>query len=592
MSTNESSKRKRGNEELTVSKRAKEMQRLTEELEKLRAERFPNRDEIKRLGALHFDVLCCALRCNDPTVHAVSGACDFPVGYALELGQALSNQNTQVSSMEIYFENLLPTTDEVGGMSPTAITKHLDPLVQHLKVSSALRTVEIFSSFEDKENGASEILGACLQNRDMEELLISLYRLPVPRNVFFDCERFTSLKKFTFHSHIWEDSYSHHEMQSIGDAFKCFSSLTDLDIETGDWQLPASIFEGVQRGGYELDRLVLRVNGDQGPGLWTSLAAMLHSPRMNQFKHLHLRYFHFDAESTVGLVGGLQGRNDSGPQISVSELTLEDCSWTEESSPLFLRFMRTRSMPPQGGITSVPSWTLKKLNLHYPCSLWTDEEEPEFPAKQLVSMLSMGQDRDVESNGDNVYYRTIGSQVESLSLMPFKLSIADFLNRLRKRARRIRLEELTLDHLDGNRDGNRDSAPLAKCIARVESLRSVTIPDTYHPSYDLLCFAVALRENGNIQYADIKGPNNVTKPMQAYCERNQLLDSLLKTSSCTAKPDSPDDTAATEVRTEHQKTYGGKSFCPALWQATNHTPKAGPSKLLGSLLDLCESLAT
>jgi hypothetical protein len=146
---------------------------------------------------------------------------------------------------------------------------------------------------------------------------------------------------------------------------------------------------------------------------------------------------------------------------------------------------------------------------------------------------------------------------------------ATYLKSLAKHGHMIRLKQLRVVGMQAD-----DIAAFAKCIAKIDSLESISVPRAYSP------LLVSLRENGNIQemQVDYSLGASVDKLANAYCERNAHLDDLLQESSTPPEDDDTDN-----------KT--GKSFCPTLWQAAEPMTKERTSKLIRSLLGLCESVA-
>jgi hypothetical protein len=164
------------------------------------AKRFRS-DANEALGvhhALQFEALCLALQRNDAVTTNLANSIDYPVAYALRLGQALRN-NTRVSALSINVANLVPASFDAH-----QAWSAIGPLLEHIRGSRTTRAVSI--SHEHPNDVLNEflvmrVMDASLSQRAQIEDLTSKCTV----SILPFCQKlpFSGIKKLDIYLNCW-----------------------------------------------------------------------------------------------------------------------------------------------------------------------------------------------------------------------------------------------------------------------------------------------------------------------------------------------------------------------------------------------------
>jgi hypothetical protein len=223
---------------------------------------------------------------------------------------------------------------------------------------------------------------------------------------------------------------------------------------------------------------------------------------------------------------------------------------------------------------------LKKLTLdgtslvNYQLFWVLNEEFCELQAEDLVAMLSIGRGfgKEAERRAAQDVYPTIGSLVETLVLVNVGHI---FLGIFAKHAHLLRLKELSVTVMDGN-----DVTALAECIAKIKTLRTISIhSDSAGVSLEPVLIRLRHSDNVNALTTNLCSTDGKKKLVMAYCETS------------ATSTEARDGRLAAAAQDDHSTdAHGGKSISPTLLQTSMDLPRARQSRLIGSLLGLCESI--
>jgi hypothetical protein len=523
-------------------------------------------DVVRR--SLKFDAICLAIRRNDPETITFADddrlVIDFPEGYAAPLGEALRG-NTHVHMLPIYLEALLSgVSNGMTTPSMTAISNVIQPLIEFVLSSTSLRKIMLDGALPCKKSTEALInifLDAIAQNQGIEELdFINCY---APTGAVVSRIFSLQLKKLLI-DFAGADYHSGQEGPLIESVFTPDIALENLRLDINDTRLAAAVLSKLQ-GSSSLQ--TLNIGCDLGEASLEYVEAVRNFLLSgNVLQHLGLRGFTFDATSMEILLNGTLQQHGSLWEVSLSRLDFLDCVLDEGAKGSFQKFMRTEVGVAHTGIgeTGLTCAALRSSLVTFACDADTLTGS-NWTAKSFVSMLCSQRKR-------GIHCATIGSQIGKLWFLDNYPQSRAFLYELAKQSRRIQLEELTLSKIRG-----RDCIALARCIAKLDTLRGLCIDDMTDSAQKVHVLR-SLRSCGNMRWMHFHGKRFDASLPQAYCERNNFFADLLRDSDESASESS-------EPLPDIER-----SLYPTLFQTAKQVPSMKLPVVLQSIMILDQSI--
>jgi hypothetical protein len=281
--------------------------------------------------------------------------------------------------------------------------------------------------------------------------------------------------------------------------------------------LATAILSQLPRANSGLRHLRLDGNDSFTETVFEELSQFLGST--SRLDHLELWYMGFyNPDDLENVLLGLRHLSiDTGvTTIFASKLTFAEFQFADEGLSPLAAFLKTR-ISHHGAMTCQSA--LKELRFE-PRSHGLGR----FMSRQLASALLMARQRMTGSDAGTKLVPTVGSQVQSISLVRVHRI---FLDRLGRNAHRVRLESLQLADVS-----KAVSTALGKCLTNLYCLKVLKLSGV--AAGGLHYILRGLRRNGTLNSVEITNEGGDTtlsaaqlRLVEAYCERNRALGEFL-----------------------------------------------------------------